>query len=322
MTDSWRSLSPRRTARLRGDDEFRLFDGWTRGRTVHVRSADDTRINTEVFGPEHGYPIVLCHGFCCGIRFWSNQIRDLAEDYRVIAFDQRGHGFSESPAREAHTMECLADDLAAVLRSTLRPGERALIAGHSMGGIAIQHWANHYPRDVARYADSIALINTAPGGPLDDAMASGLRDRLTALAKPAGDLLLEGLLGAPIPARVPFGTGFLSPGSEAGPGVRALINELVMTTPATTRRHFIHTLLRLRIDQIDRSRLTAPVLVIESTDDRLVPPPHARRLRELLPNYLGSVRLPGGHCGPLEQPSTVTTALRGLALPAREANSV
>ena len=55
------------------------------GRAIDVRSADGTRIHTEVFGPEDGYPIVLAHGITCAIRVWANQIAELACDYRSRA---------------------------------------------------------------------------------------------------------------------------------------------------------------------------------------------------------------------------------------------
>ncbi len=72
-----------------------------KGRVVHVRSKDGLRLHTEVFGPEDGYPIVLAHGITCAIRVWAYQIADLASDYRVIAFDHRGHGRSAVPSRSA-----------------------------------------------------------------------------------------------------------------------------------------------------------------------------------------------------------------------------
>ena len=120
-----------------------------KGRTVDVRSADGTRIHTEVFGPEDGYPIVLAHGITCAIRVWANQIADLACDYRVIAYDHRGHGRSDAPKRRGYGLDFLAADLDAVLDATLAPGERAVIAGHSMGGIAITSWSQRYPGRVA-----------------------------------------------------------------------------------------------------------------------------------------------------------------------------
>jgi pimeloyl-ACP methyl ester carboxylesterase len=68
-------------------------------RTVCVRAADGTRLHTQVFGSPDGYPIVLAHGITCAIGVWGYQIADLATDYRVIAFDHRGHGRSSVPTR-------------------------------------------------------------------------------------------------------------------------------------------------------------------------------------------------------------------------------
>lgn len=90
-------------------------------------------LHTRVFGPQDGYPIVLSHGFTCAIRVWDYQIADLTADYRVIAFDHRGHGRSGLPPRGGYSLSHLASDLDAVLEATLRPGERAVLAGHSMG---------------------------------------------------------------------------------------------------------------------------------------------------------------------------------------------
>ena len=96
------------------------------GRPLMVRASDGTRLHTEIFGPDDGYPIVLSHGITCALRVWFNQIADLAVDHRVIAFDHRGHGRSEVPGRHGYTLDHLAGDLNAVLDATLRPGERAV----------------------------------------------------------------------------------------------------------------------------------------------------------------------------------------------------
>ena len=53
--------------------------------------------------------------------------------------------------------------LLVVLDATLAPGERAVIAGHSMGGMAIAAWSDHYRHKVAERADAVALINTTTG---------------------------------------------------------------------------------------------------------------------------------------------------------------
>src|ERR1700738_2095989 len=140
---------------------FAAAEALPKGRVLPVRSKDGIRLHAEVFGPEDGYPIVLAHGITCAIRVWAYQIADLAHDYRVIAFDHRGHGRSGVPRRGGYSLKNLASDLDCVLDATLAPPERALIAGHSMGGMTIQAWSERYGHKVSRRADAVALINTA-----------------------------------------------------------------------------------------------------------------------------------------------------------------
>ncbi|MDV9192249.1 alpha/beta fold hydrolase, partial [Streptomyces sp. SR27] len=107
-------------------------------RELTAVSADGARIHVEVYGPEGAPAVVLSHGWTCSIAFWAEQIRALAADHRVIAYDQRGHGRSPAPAGPAgYSTRALADDLEAVLAATLAPGEKAVVAGHSMGGMTL-----------------------------------------------------------------------------------------------------------------------------------------------------------------------------------------
>jgi pimeloyl-ACP methyl ester carboxylesterase len=134
----------------RGARRFTAADALPPSRPLGVRAGDGTALHAEVFGPEDGYPIVLAHGITCAIRVWGYQIADLPRDFRVIAYDHRGHGRSGVPTRRAnYGLNFLAADLDAVLEATLKSGERAVIAGHSMVGIAITSWAERYPRRVA-----------------------------------------------------------------------------------------------------------------------------------------------------------------------------
>ncbi|EYT79260.1 hypothetical protein CF54_32355, partial [Streptomyces sp. Tu 6176] len=92
-------------------------------RELTVASTGGARLHVEVHGPEGAPAVVLAHGWTCSTAFWAAQIRELAADHRVIAYDQRGHG--RSPAHEVCSTEALADDLESVLAATLAPGERA-----------------------------------------------------------------------------------------------------------------------------------------------------------------------------------------------------
>jgi len=69
-------------------------------------------------GNEDGQPILFVHGFSMSRSVWDGQLRsDLADDYRLVAMDARGHGLSEKPEDEdAYTdPELWAADVEAVL---------------------------------------------------------------------------------------------------------------------------------------------------------------------------------------------------------------
>ena len=104
-------------------------------RELTTLSTDGARLHVEVHGPERAPAVVLAHGWTCSTAFWAAQIRELSADHRVVAYDQRGHG--RTPASPVCSTDALADDLEAVLTATLAPGEQAVVAGHSMGGMTV-----------------------------------------------------------------------------------------------------------------------------------------------------------------------------------------
>jgi 3-oxoadipate enol-lactonase len=107
------------------------------------------------------FPVVLVHGLACGWRMWRSQIRALAPRYRVIAYDQRGHGLSSAPEDPAaYSEEILADDLAGLIRGLGL--ERAAIVGLSMGGSVALMLAERHPALVA------ALVLAGTGSGSDD----------------------------------------------------------------------------------------------------------------------------------------------------------
>ncbi len=102
-----------------------------------------------------GPPHILClHGLVDGLEIWEGLARRLAGYGQVIRFDQRAHGDSDAPSGP-YRREDLAADVAAILdRLEL---ERALLVGHSMGGIVAMCAALAYPERIA----GLVLLGTA-----------------------------------------------------------------------------------------------------------------------------------------------------------------
>jgi pimeloyl-ACP methyl ester carboxylesterase len=290
-----------------------------------VRSADGTRLHTEIFGPADGYPIVLTHGITCALRVWHNQIADLSVDHRVIAFDHRGHGKSEVPSRKgSYRLPRLADDLEAVLAATVRPGERAVIAGHSMGGITISAWSDHYRDSVQARADAVAMINTTTGELLQKVQLLQVPGVLAGTRTRIAEQMLRAIASRDVPRGVDW-TGrrfvaMMAVGSDAEPAVTELIYELFAATTPAARGGCARMLTKaLGPQHLPLDGLTVPALVIGSAKDRLLPISQSRKIADAVPHLAGYVELSGGHCSIVERPTEVNGLLRELVTSAARA---
>jgi pimeloyl-ACP methyl ester carboxylesterase len=284
------------------------------GTSTTVTSADGTRLNVELFGPEDAPPVVLIHGWTCALWFWRLQIRDLMADHRVIAFDLRGHGESGSAAGGDWSPDALGDDLEAVLESVVGD-RRALIAGHSLGAMTVVAWAGRHPESVERRAAAVALLNTGIG----DLVSESLLIRTPAAFSRFDQAFGTALLGAaaPLPKRPDPITHrairYVALSPSASPAQVRFCEQMVLgCTPrvrASLGRELTHLDLREAIASI-----TVPSLVVAGTADRLTPPVHAQRMVEALPGEPRLLELEGaGHMCPVERPREVTAALRELS---------
>ncbi|WP_445161550.1 alpha/beta fold hydrolase [Mycobacterium sp. Dal123C01] len=307
-------MSARRSTRVAA----RLPDVLPPSRTLTVRAVDGIPLHAEVFGPPDGYPIVLTHGITCAIRAWAYQIADLATDYRVIAFDHRGHGRSGVPRRCGYSLKHLASDLDCVLEATVAPHERAVLAGHSMGGIAIAAWSARYRHKVHRRVDAVALINTTTGDLVRQVKLFPVPGQLSPARVQAARGLINVFGGFPIPAAALLASrsfvAMLAVGKDADPSAAKLVHELFAQTSPAGRGGCARMLVEsLGSQYLDLSGLTVPTLVIGSERDRLTPISQSREIARTAPNVVDLVELPGGHCSMLEHPHEVSRQLRLLA---------
>ncbi|MFC9604768.1 alpha/beta fold hydrolase [Streptomyces niveus] len=279
-------------------------------RELSARSADGSRLHIEVYGSEGAPAIVLIHGWTCSTLFWAAQIDALSADHRVIVYDQRGHGRSPAVGRGGYTTDALADDLEAVLGATLAPGEKAVLAGHSMGGMTLMA-ASARPA-FREHAAAALLCSTGSSKLVAESrvvpMRPGrVRTRLTRL-----------ILGAraPLGPVTPVSKRILRYGTM-GPGTApdrvAACARIVHACPRAVRVAWSHVLGELDLDA-GVGELRVPTAVVAGTADRLTPPVLGRRLAKALPDCVGITELTGiGHMTPVEAPEAVTAVIRGLA---------
>ena len=311
---AWEVQRRRDLRRIEDDPENALLSDPPRGRPTTVRSRDGTELHVEVFGRDDAPTVVLVHGWTCSIRFWAYQLRALAGEARVVAFDLRGHGASGRPASKDYSTDAFADDLDAVLEACLPKGERAVVVGHSLGAMTIVAWAGRHPEAVRRRAAAAALLNTGVGDLISDALVVRLPPAMDRGKSLFGRVLLAA--PAPLPPQpTPIShrlVRYVALSPSASPAQVAFTESMVLQTRAQARARAGASMSRLDLKHAVE-HLTVPTLVLGGERDRLTPPVHAHRLADSLPDVAELVEVASvGHMAPLEDHEAVDAALRRL----------
>jgi len=106
---------------------------------VEVVAPEGVRLALRDYGgPAKARGIVLVHGLASNVHIWDLVGPPLAGTFRVVAYDQRGHGRSSDAAD--YSFDALAADCAAVAERLDRP----VAVGHSWGASVVLHYAARY----------------------------------------------------------------------------------------------------------------------------------------------------------------------------------
>ena len=127
--------------------------------SIHtVRGGGGLRLHVREWGKADGPPILFIHGWSQNHLCWAKQYESaLADEFRLVAFDLRGHGMSEAPLEPGHYTDgtLWADDVAAII-AELRL-DRPVLVGWSYGSFVICDYVRAYGQD------RIAAINFVEG---------------------------------------------------------------------------------------------------------------------------------------------------------------
>jgi 3-oxoadipate enol-lactonase len=113
---------------------------------MHIK-ANGISINYTIDGPQDAPWLVLSNSLATDLTMWDQQARDFSDTFRVLRYDQRGHGKSEAPAGRYSFDLLIADALALMdgLKIT-----RAHVCGLSMGGATALGLAQRHPERLDR----------------------------------------------------------------------------------------------------------------------------------------------------------------------------
>ncbi|MBJ3779170.1 alpha/beta hydrolase [Enterobacter asburiae] len=241
-----------------------------------VTTKDGVNIYYKDWGPKEAQPIVFHHGWPLSADDWDNQMLFfLAEGYRVIAIDRRGHGRSDQVS-EGHDMDHYASDASAVVESLdLR---NAVHVGHSTGGGQVARYVARYGQPRGRVAKAVLVssvpplmvkTDTNPGGtPIE--VFDGFRK---ALAANRAQFYLDVASG-------PF-YGFNRDGADVSQGT--IQNWWRQGMIGSAKAHYEGIKAFSETDQTeDLKTITVPVLVMQGDDDQVVPYKNAALLQDKL----------------------------------------
>ncbi len=226
-----------------------------------VTTPDGTDIFYRDWG--HGQPIVFSHGWPLSADDWDNQMLFfLAQGYRVIAADRRGHGRSTQTV-DGHDLDHYADDLAAVVAHL--DLHDAIHVGHSTGGgEVVRYLARH---GEARAAKAVLISAVPPLMVQTDANPEGLPmsafDGLQAQLAANRSEFYRALAAGPF-------YNFDQPGVE--PSEAVIENWWRQGMMGDALSHYDGIVAFSQTDFTeDLKRITVPTLVMHSTDDQIVP---------------------------------------------------
>ncbi|WP_066801373.1 alpha/beta fold hydrolase [Sphingomonas soli] len=243
---------------------------------AYITTTDGAEIFYKDWGPRDAQPIVFHHGWPLSSDDWDTQMLFfLANGYRVVAHDRRGHGRS-SQIDTGHDMDHYAADASAVVEHL--DLTNAVHIGHSTGGGQVARYVAQFGEPQSRVAKAVLVSavpplmlkkDSNPGG-LPVEVFDGLRN---ALAANRAQFFLDLASGSFY--------GFNRPGSTPVEGtIRNWWRQGMM---GSALAHYEGIKAFSETDQTeDLKAISVPTLVLQGDDDQIVPYANASVLQAKL----------------------------------------
>jgi pimeloyl-ACP methyl ester carboxylesterase len=248
--------------------------------------------------------LVLVHGITNSSASWEPVFRLLGPHFTIIAPDLLGHGDSAKP-RGDYSLGANASLLRDLL---LALGyERAMIAGHSLGGGIAMQFAYQFPERVER------LVLVSSGG-----LGRQVTPMLRAVALPGAELVLPLLASQPlVGAGTTVGGWIEKLGLRVGSDLTEMAQGFASLQDIGARRAFVHTARSVidiggqRVNATDKLYLAeaVPTLIVWGERDPIIPARHGIRAHENMPGSTLKLFPRAGHFPHHDEPVAFATAI-------------
>lgn len=243
-------------------------------------------------GPEKAPVIVFIHGFPFSKSMWRKQAEALKESARVIAYDVRGHGDSDS-GTENLSIDLFVQDLISLLDKLNT--DKVILCGLSMGGyIALKAIEDHPERFRALIlCDSNCVADTPEAK--DKRMKAIETIRVKGVKKYV-DESIENLLAAE--------------NFTTKPGLVTEIRTMMVNTAWQTLVNTLQALSTRKETCSKLQEIRIPVLIIVGHEDIVTPPEAAKFIHEQVKGSVLNILPDAGHLSNLENPEQFNNILK------------
>jgi pimeloyl-ACP methyl ester carboxylesterase len=243
-----------------------------------------------------GPPLVLIHGFACGLRMWARQIGPLSKHFRLILYDQRGHGLSSAPDDlSSYSPRHLAYDLVSLLDHLAI--EQAYIVGFSLGGGPALALAASQSHRIIRL-----ILSDVGAGSENPWRSQWLAQRWKTMGQSSTAILYDDMLRHE----------FYKTYANASPRSRHHMRALIAATPLSGLTHTLTQVIAKRTSLFRQTgllrSLKIPTLIIRGQHD-FACLRSSTLLAEAIPGAQQLIVKGAGHMVPLERPADFNRAV-------------
>jgi pimeloyl-ACP methyl ester carboxylesterase len=284
---------------------------------LRLERPDGTVLSVATYGPPDAPALVLSHGAGTTATSWYYAQKQLADRFRLIAWDLPGLGDSSRAGGGDYSLERHARDLAAVLDATVRGP--AVLVGHSLGGMIALTFCRLFPERLGQQVAGLVLVGSTHTNPVVTTTASGF---LRAIQKPVLEPLLHLTAWlAPLVWLMSWlsylnGTAHLLSMvfGFAGSESRGQLDRATAYNPrAWPGVQARQTLAMLRYDATQTlGALSVPVLCVTGHLDRLVVPETSRFMASRIPGGQAQTLTPAGHMSVFEAHTQLVLVLEAF----------
>lgn len=251
--------------------------------------AGNTKTSYELNG--NGESIVLIHGFSDNLTMWFNQISEFSEQYKILTYDVRGHGLTET-LDSKFSIDLFADDLYELINALNI--EETHVLGYSMGGRIGLNFAIKYPEVIK----SLILANSGiPGAGFylseQEIEVMDAKHNLMKNLLDTGDM--ESI--SEVMTAFSFSPGF----KDREPEIYQKYKEIKLRNNPENYFSIIESIKDNFKNPPDLTQLKCPTLLIGGNQDGLMDINIIKSMESVIPNVQLKT-LPTGHASALEKP--------------------